>query len=51
MKTYFDPVLPGMVMPGAGVGRILASKSERHKVGDLVTGLMKWQKVLILDGK
>ena len=42
VKTYFDPVLPGDVMPSLGVGRVVASKSKRFQTGDYVTGLLKW---------
>jgi NADPH-dependent curcumin reductase CurA len=29
-------------MPGGGVGRVLHSKSQRFKVGDIVSGLLLW---------
>jgi NADPH-dependent curcumin reductase len=37
------PVAIGEVMRGGGIGRVVASKSERWRVGDLVSGLLGWQ--------
>lgn len=48
VKTYFDPVKPGDVMPSLGVGRVIASKSKRAQAGDVVSGLLKWQSVVIV---
>ncbi|NNB88158.1 NADP-dependent oxidoreductase [Corallococcus exiguus] len=41
--TYIRPVELGEVMRGAGVGQVIASRSERLAVGDWVTGMTGWQ--------
>ncbi|ATB48406.1 NADP-dependent oxidoreductase [Corallococcus macrosporus] len=41
--TYIQPVALGEVMRGAGVGQVVASHTERLKVGDWVAGLTGWQ--------
>jgi NADPH-dependent curcumin reductase CurA len=51
VKTYFDPVLPGMIMPALGVGRVVSSRNEKLKQGDIVSGLLQWKKYLIVNGK
>lgn len=48
VKTYFDPVRPGDVMPALGVGRVIESRSERFQKGDYVSGLMRWQQYVVL---
>ncbi|EAR88163.1 zinc-binding dehydrogenase family oxidoreductase (macronuclear) [Tetrahymena thermophila SB210] len=50
-KTYMDPVNPGDVMPASCIGEVVFSRSPDLNKGDLVLGLMKWQKYLILDRK
>lgn len=42
-KSYLPPVEIGEVVRSAGVSRVLESKCERFKVGDLVTHLCGWQ--------
>ena len=43
-----DPIKPGDIMLGAGVGQVIYSKSPKFKIGDKVTGLTKWQKYSVL---
>ena len=42
-KSYLPPIEIGEVVRSAGVCRVLESKCERFKVGDLVTHLCGWQ--------
>lgn len=42
-KSYLPPVEIGEVVRSAGVCRVIESKCERFKVGDLVTHLCGWQ--------
>jgi len=50
-KTYMDPVNPGDVMPASCIAEVIFSRSPSLNAGDLVMGLMKWQRFLILDRK
>lgn len=43
VDQYMPPVQIGAVMRGGGIGQVVASKSPRFQVGDLVTGLVNWQ--------
>ncbi len=43
MEQYMPPVAIGEVMRGGGIGQVVASKSPRYQVGDLVSGLVNWQ--------
>jgi NADPH-dependent curcumin reductase CurA len=43
MEQYMPPVEIGAVMRGGGIGQVVASKSPRYQVGDLVSGLVNWQ--------
>ena len=43
MDQYMPPVEIGAVMRGVGIGQVIASKSSRFKVGELVTGFINWQ--------
>lgn len=38
-------------MPALGVGRVVATKSNRFKVGDMVNGLLKWQQLVKVSEK
>ena len=38
-------------MPALGVGRVVASKSKRAQAGDVVSGLLKWQSVVVVSEK
>lgn len=52
IPQYMPPVAIGEVMRSLGLGRVVASKSSRYAVGDLVQGLVGWQDyALIEDGK
>lgn len=42
-RSYLPPVNVGEVMRAGGLGRIVESRSDRFKVGDLVTGTLGWQ--------
>ena len=47
-KSYLPPVEIGEVVRAAGVGRVVDSKSDRFRVGDLVTQLVGWQEYSML---
>lgn len=51
IPQYMPPVAIGEVMRGLGLGRVVASKSSRYAVGDLVQGLVGWQDYAVLDDK
>ncbi|HWE67663.1 MAG TPA: NADP-dependent oxidoreductase [Acidimicrobiales bacterium] len=40
---YLPPIGIGDCIRGAAVGEVLATKTDRHAVGDLVFGMMGWQ--------
>lgn len=42
-RSYIPPVKIGEVMRAAGLGRVVETRSDRYKVGDLVHGLLGWQ--------
>ena len=46
--SYAAPVKLGEVMVGESVGRVIESKSNKYKVGDLVTVHKGWQLTLKL---
>jgi NADPH-dependent curcumin reductase CurA len=48
VRSYVPPVKVGEVMRGAGIVRVLASKSKQAKEGDIVVGFSGWQEVAIL---
>lgn len=43
-KTYIGKVSIGQVFPSLGVGRVLISKAKAYKPGDLVVGMLGFQK-------
>lgn len=45
--TYTQPVAIGDVMRGSGVGRVVASRTDRLAVGDWVYGLTGWQEYVV----
>jgi len=49
-KSYIDPVKPGDLMKGSGVGEVIFSKGNL-KVGDVVMGMLSWQKYCFIDEK
>ena len=50
-KTYIGKVLIGQVFPSLGVGRVLLSKSDNFKPGDLVVGMLGFQQYAAVEGK
>ena len=46
---YLPPIGIGDVIRGAGVGTVLASRSDRYAEGDLVFGMLGWQDYVIGD--
>lgn len=50
-KTYMDPILPGQVMKGFAIGEVVFSKSQKYKVGDLVMGVLGWEKYTMTSDK
>ncbi len=44
---YLPPIGIGEVVRSGGVGTIVASKSDRYKVGDLVFGTVGWQRYAV----
>lgn len=51
MKTYRDPVLPGMVMAATTIAQVVFSKNQNFQKGDLVICSGGWQKYAVLNGK
>jgi len=51
VKTYMDPVKPGDLMKGMGVGEVIFTKDPKFKIGDKVLGLTYWQKYSIIKAK
>jgi len=43
IDQYMPPVEIGAVMRGGGIGQVVASRSPRFQVGDLVVGFVNWQ--------
>ena len=43
IDQYLPPVEIGAVMRGGGIGQVVASRSPRFQVGDLVAGFVNWQ--------
>ena len=50
-KSYLPPVEIGEVVRSAGVGRVVESRCDRFKVGELVTQLVGWQEYSILTAE
>ena len=48
VKSYLPPVKPNDIMRAFCVGTIIYSKSQKLKVGDVVSGLIGWQKYTIM---
>lgn len=46
---YLPPIGIGEVIRSGGGGEVIASRSARYKVGDLVTGITGWQEYVIAD--
>jgi len=47
--TYKSAVNPGDVMHGYAVGEVMETRSDRFKVGDVVSGEVGWQEYAALD--
>lgn len=43
MQGYMDPVEIGAVIVGEAVGEVVASKTDKYQVGDVVTAYTGWQ--------
>jgi len=50
-ETYISPARIGEVMPGSGVGKVVASRSEVFGVGDWVVGQTGWQDYAVAAGE
>jgi NADPH-dependent curcumin reductase CurA len=50
VANYSEPVPIGGVMRSFAVGRVLESRHEHYRAGQLVTGLFDWQEVAVVDG-
>ncbi len=48
-KSYAQPQALGEVMGGGTAGEVLASRSEKFAVGDLVVGMGGWQNYSVVD--
>lgn len=48
VTSYLPPVKPGDVMRASCVGVVIYSRSNKIKVGDMVTGLIGWQKYAVM---
>jgi leukotriene B4 12-hydroxydehydrogenase/15-oxo-prostaglandin 13-reductase len=51
VKSYAEPVLPGDLMVGGAVGRVVSSRNAGYSEGDWVTGYWGWQEYVVSDGK
>jgi len=49
-RSYAAPVQIGEVMTGGAVGTVIASKSSKYTVGDVVQGQFGWQEYAISNG-
>ncbi|MFW9777527.1 MAG: NADP-dependent oxidoreductase [Candidatus Heimdallarchaeota archaeon] len=49
-RTYVSPIKIGDVVRGIGLGVIEASTNSKFHKGDIVNGLVGWQRYLISDG-
>ena len=48
-KSYVEPVAIDAVMPGGTVGEVVASTDAQLAVGDLVVGMLGWQRYAVAD--
>lgn len=46
-KGYMDPIALGGVIVGESIGRVVESKSDKYRVGDLVTCYSGWQEYFV----
>ncbi|MFA4928525.1 MAG: NADP-dependent oxidoreductase [Patulibacter sp.] len=49
--SYVEPFRVGEALEGGAVGEVIASKSDRHAVGDLVLHGLGWRDLALLPGK
>jgi NADPH-dependent curcumin reductase CurA len=49
VPTYLPPIELGAVIRSVGAGEVVASRSARYEVGDLVVGLTGWQEYCVAD--
>ncbi len=50
-KSYAEPVKLGEVMVGGTICRVVESKSEKLKVGDVISGFTGWQRYAVAPAK
>jgi NADPH-dependent curcumin reductase len=48
-RGYLPPIGIGEVVRGGGIGEVVATSSERYRVGDLVFGMTGWQDYTVAD--
>jgi NADPH-dependent curcumin reductase CurA len=46
---YLPPIGIGEVVRSGGIGEVVASRSDRYRVGDLVFGMTGWQEYAVAD--
>lgn len=51
VRSYVPPVAIGAVMRGSAIARVLASRSPRAQVGDVVIAGTGWQEVAVATGR
>ncbi len=49
--SYIEPFTVGAALEGGAVGEVIASRSDRHAVGDLVLHGLGWRDLALLPGK
>lgn len=49
--SYIEPFAVGAALEGGAVGEVIASRSDRHAVGDLVLHGLGWRDLALLPGK
>jgi NADPH-dependent curcumin reductase CurA len=48
-RGYLPPIAIGDVIRSVGAGEVIASSSDRYRVGDVVAGLTGWQDFVVAD--
>ncbi|ANB13800.1 hypothetical protein AWJ20_4747 [Sugiyamaella lignohabitans] len=48
-RMYVPPVLKGEAMRSLGAGKVIVSKSDKYKVGDIVIGLLSWSNYSLVN--
>lgn len=48
-RTYRDKIMPGQIMSGYAIGKVLHSKNKNFSKGDFVEGDLGWQKYSIAE--